>query len=222
MAKISDPLYLRWRSTHGAITGTSSRVGACARAHSAPLRRYNSLNRSLIKRQSELLLMWRSLDQSVRDEWDQFGLDNIAIDKYGESYLRSGFDWFVSMASRRMLYLETDTASPPALPDPDWSPTTYCYWDALFIVIRCYADPPPTGDQIMVIGRSLNHPISVVSPPTPIPSYKFFPASSWPVPAVAFASEILPGQHAHFFSLLPLDEWGRSPGKTFSRLETDL
>ncbi len=216
MAKIHEPNYLKWRSSHGAITGAVSRMGAIARAHSAPRRRRNFDKITLTKRQCEIVAHWRSLTQSQRDDWDSFGLTFKAEDKYGEPYYRSGFDWFCSMSSRMLLYFGSLPADPPVSPTPDWTPTCYCYWDPLFLVVRIYVDSGPASDQKMLVNRQLNCPISVVSTPLPIPFYKTLSSVDFPVPAVASIGEMLPGEHEHHFILLPIDSWGRTPGPTYS------
>jgi len=210
MAKLKDSLYIKNRSTRGAITGQQQQGTLCARRHSEPVRRASFLSTSWQQLGRQIIRLWRNLSTPDQNLWWNFGIEYPQTDKYGNLIELSGWNWF-----SKINYPAIHANLPPILkPPPDdqnsYNPYTTVYKPIGSLHYHFFANTNPTGYQRFQIYRSINQPLSQQLPPNPpIPWATFF-HDVFPDPIVLHHAEIQSGPRIHHFSSIALDEYSRA------------
>ena len=184
MAKIIDPIYLSWRSTHGAVTGSAFRTSAVARRHSLPIRRVTAHQQSWVDNRSPVLIAWRSLSPVEQADWSLFGQTWPELDRYGVLVELSGWNWFNRLNVRAQQFGLTLLLAPPADPFPDYASTFSVYFDFGLGAWRLLASNPPAGIERLICTRRINLPVSYSLPPVPFPMFSYFSSADFPDPVV--------------------------------------
>jgi len=213
MARIKNPLNLKWRSKHGGSVGYAFRTVAAMRCHfpcrpqpSAPSFAYGNALR-------ETLTIWRSLSIEEKDAWNLFAANTIRTDKYGSPIYWSGFNWFVALSCVRLWLVGSPVIVPPSSPIPDYQPTFTLFGGSGIVSILFVPDPLPIADQFINITRSLNHGESVINGPNFLTKWNLFGVGQCDPGTLAYTTEFLQGGYNHFFDIQCYDAFGRSPGK---------
>lgn len=222
MAIIKDPLYIKYRSTHGAITGATRFSQTIARRHSVPIRRVTFNQQKFTSTQSSIISKWRSLSISEQQSWTQFGIDNPSQDKYGNNIILSGWNWFSTYNVRRKMANLPIISSPPPDSNNNYDPITDIYQPIGSLHYHLYADIVPSNDEFIFTYRAINQPFSFFSPPYPILPYKRFFNPDFPLPVVLYHYEIQPGPRVHHFSTISFDNYCRKGYKINFKIYTGV
>jgi hypothetical protein len=209
MAMIKDPLELKWRSTHGAIVGQSTRAGAIARLHSESVQRTQTIKPQRDWVMRTLISSWRSLSTASQMEWDEFGVSFPQEDRYGNLIELSGWDWFVKLNSTALLWSNAFNFTPPNSPIPDYLPSMGFIDGGSNnpIYFELSPFPIPAGNSIR-IHRLLNRPTSTEFA-FPLTFYAALTGSIGFLTPVALPSELSVAMQAHYFSAVAMDSYGR-------------
>jgi hypothetical protein len=213
MARVKNPLFLKWRSKHGGTVGYAFRTVAAQRAHfpcrpkpSAPSYAYGHAVRETLK-------SWRSLTIEEKNAWNLFAANNQRFDKYGFPIYWSGFNWYIRLSCIRFWLVGSPLALPPASPNPTFNPIITIFGGAGLVSILFVPDPVPNSNQFINVGRSLNHGESVSVGPKVLTKWNLFKVDECSPGTLAFTTEFFQGGFNHFFEFTCYDEWGRSSGK---------
>lgn len=220
MAKVKDPLYIKFRSTHGGITLASTHVGLCARSHFVPAKNARFSGKIITSRQAVLMQTWRNFSSAERAAWIQFGIDFPGLDKYGQPIVWSGFNVFCRYASLSYSLTGIIHSSPPDDPVCNFNPIFILSWSGPGDDVRLVCSPFPGPLETVVCLRKLNFQIGVSVPASKFVSYKYIKFVDFPSPIIAYASEISLGGFQQNFLFYPVDSSGRRKPNLFYSLET--
>jgi len=210
MAKTKDPIYLTWRSTHGAVTGSAYRTAAVARRHFVPIRRVTVHQESWVSNRSPVLSSWRSLSPIEQGDWTLFGQNFPELDRYGVLIELSGWNWFNRFNTRAAKDGLPFLLSPPADPFPTFFSLVSIFFDDFTGVFRLSASVTPVGNQRIYVTRRLNLPLSYSLPPSPFPAFASFFAPNFPDPAVSIPGEFLQIPSRNWLETTCVDSLNRS------------
>lgn len=131
MAKIDDPLYIKWRDQDGGIVNQQSRSGPQSHKIGIP-RQVTAGRRNLFGRQSSVIIvLWRSLTGPQQAAWNTFGDNNPGTDKYGDPIYWSGWNWFTRYNSRLGFANIPMILSPPPDSIPSYNATMSFFISAI-------------------------------------------------------------------------------------------
>jgi len=213
MARVKNPLFLKWRSKHGGTVGYAFRTVAAMRGHfpcrpktSAPSFAYGHALR-------ETLSSWRALSIEDQNAWNTFASSHSRTDKYGEAIYWSGFNWFVCLNGVRFWLSRSPLLLPPPSPIPSYNPTITIFGGSGLVSILFVPDPLPNSDQFINTARSLNHGESVSKGPNFLTKWQTFTEGECNPATLAYTSEFSQGGFNHFFDIQSYDKYGLSSGK---------
>lgn len=210
MAKLKNPLELKWRSTRGGVTGQLSRPGAIARRHFTCHVHQWTTRHLYNSTMSAMVRDWRSLSSIERDSWDEFGLDFTQPDRYGNMISLSGFNWFVKLNSIARLWVNNPVPNPPGSPDCDYNPSiSFSVGSTGEPILLFFTPSPIPAFSGIAVKRKLNAPISLFSFPT-LSHFPPAPPGQNTLYVVANNSELSPDNRHHFFLAKPFDQFGRT------------
>jgi len=220
MAKVSGPLELKWRSTHGGVTGQQSRMGKIMRSHFTVHKHQWFTRAPYNMTMAAMLRAWRDLTSEERELWEEFSLDWPLEDRYGGFISIGGFQWFLKLNSVARLWAANPIYLPPNDPVCDYNPTLIFTDTGPGGPIVLSADVGAPAFARVIVRRKINLPISTGWFPNPLNYLSTLSFTLLPAYIVAEASEIDPPPRIHFFSATPFDEEGRQGTETqaiFSR-----
>lgn len=218
MAKLLDPIDVKWRDSVGGITLAQGHETAVARRKVIPCNRRFSSQQSWREKQAVLTFLWRELSSADVNQWNWFGVTFAVTDKYGDSIYLNGYDWFIKLNARLVHSTFNPLSTPPDDDTPTYSPAITFSQIPPFTSIWISLDTDPTGDQAITVGCRLNLPLSRN---TPLYPYWFrttcLATDSFPR-EIVLPSELIFNTTRSFFRAFPMDEYGRSPGETVQSL----
>jgi hypothetical protein len=218
MALIKDPLFQKWRSTHGAVVGQSTRSGAIARLHAESVQRTQTIKPQRDWVMRSLISSWRGLSTIQKMSWDEFGVSFPQEDRYENLIEISGWDWFVKLNSVALLWSNSFNFTPPDSPTPDYLPSMGFLdggsGNPIYFELSPF--PIPAFNSIR-IHRLLNRPTSTEFA-FPLQFFSSFTGAIGFLTPVAWPSELSVAIQAHYFSAVAMDSYGRMSPLITSRI----
>lgn len=221
MAKTKEPLNLKWRSTHGSITGAQlTRVGngstvpdslrSVARRHFVPRRHTTAQQYLFLKQRTPAIMAWRALDPWQQDAWSQFGVSWPEYDRYGILIELSGWNWFNRLNQRAFMDGKTPLVLPPPDPYPDFASYFSVYFSPLDAAWRVAVSVPPVGDERIYCTRKINQLQTAFYSPFPFLKRQTFFPFDMPDPVIMKLFELRAVPTRHWFSFVCIDVYNRS------------
>jgi len=121
MARVTyGPMITNLQGSIGGVTFQSNRAGAIARLRPTNVKRRTPSQSTRISEFSQLATNWQSLSLADKILWNDYGIANPKITKFGTTKILTGYNYFISLNFwRNFLGLAVLTVPPPfVIPPP--------------------------------------------------------------------------------------------------------
>lgn len=125
------------RGNLGGNIFSANKNGAYVRPWSGirnPKTLYQTINRMYA---GQIPTLWRALDPGQRTDWNDYGEAHALTNPLGDTYYRTGFQWFFSCAQNMLVIGGTPPTDAPTDPAPDAVVGTSVYYDDDGLFGRC-------------------------------------------------------------------------------------
>lgn len=150
MAKIDDPLDIKWRDQVGGRVSQLSRSGPQSHKLGFP-RKATAGRRNTFGIQSSIIItLWRALTGPQKSAWDTFGSTYPGVDKYGDIIYWSGWNWFTRLNARLGFSNLSMILTPPPNATPSYTESADVVYDSDPNEPELSLDAPPIAGEYLV------------------------------------------------------------------------